>query len=120
MTLPSTLPSPAVSPGLAPCPIRLTLELGPDGRLVFVSDTHLSGGGPLSDFAATPELAELLADLHEHPGQVILVLGGDILDLLQAQQPGQEALDGPWTEPSAARTRSRSARRCASWGRALA
>jgi UDP-2,3-diacylglucosamine pyrophosphatase LpxH len=93
MTSPCTLPSPAVLPGLAPCPVQLTLELGPDGRLAFVSDTHLSGGGPLSDFAATTELAELLADLHDHPGQVILVLGGDILDLLQAQRPGQEALD---------------------------
>jgi UDP-2,3-diacylglucosamine pyrophosphatase LpxH len=85
---PSTAP-----PGIAPCPIQLTLELGPDGRLLFVSDTHLSGAGPASDFAATTELTELLADLHDHPGQVILVLGGDILDLLQAQQPGQQAPD---------------------------
>ena len=93
MISPSTPPPAAALPRIAPCPVQLTLELGPDGRLAFVSDTHLSGGGPASDFAATSELAKLLACLHDHPGQVILVLGGDILDLLQAQRPGQEALD---------------------------
>jgi UDP-2,3-diacylglucosamine pyrophosphatase LpxH len=93
MTPQSTPPPAAALPRIAPCPVQLTLELGPDGRLAFVSDTHLSGGGPTSDFAAASELAELFACLHDHPGQVILVLGGDILDLLQAQRPGQEALD---------------------------
>lgn len=74
---------------IVPCPVELTIEMGPDSRLVFVSDLHLSGGGPASDFAAGPELVQLLTCLRDHPGQVVLVLGGDILDLLQARQAGQ-------------------------------
>jgi UDP-2,3-diacylglucosamine pyrophosphatase LpxH len=67
------------------CPAEVELELAVGGRLLFVSDLHLSGGGPTSDFAATDELVELVDSLNGHPGPVMLVLGGDILDLLQAQ-----------------------------------
>jgi len=88
-----------------PCPAEVTLELAVDGRLLFVSDLHLSGGGPTSDFAATDQLVELVGSLEHHPGPVILVLGGDILDLLQAQGPAhrvsQASLTGgqlPWAQ----------------------
>jgi hypothetical protein len=66
-------PAPPAPPALwvFPCPVQLTLELGPDGRLAFVSDIHLSGGGPASDFTATSALAELLTCLYDDPGQVI-------------------------------------------------
>jgi hypothetical protein len=62
-------------------------------------------GGPTSDFAATDQLVELVGSLEHHPGPVILVLGGDILDLLQAQGPAhrvsQASLTGgqlPWAQ----------------------
>lgn len=99
-------PPARLPPGIAPCPVQLTLELDPSGRLAFVSDVHLSGGGPASHFAAAAELAELLGSLRNHPGQVVLVLGGDILDLLQAQRPGHatlnRAMDRAMDSPDAA------------------
>ena len=78
-----------------PCPAELELELAVGGRLVFISDLHLSGGGPTSDFAATDELVQLVDSLSGHPGPVVLVLGGDILDLLQAQAPTPAGTPGP-------------------------
>ena len=76
-----------------PCPTELELELAADGRLVFVSDVHLTGGGPVADFGAAGELVELVDGLGRHDGEVLLVLGGDILDLLQAGGPPAEAVD---------------------------
>ncbi|HEV7655641.1 MAG TPA: metallophosphoesterase [Mycobacteriales bacterium] len=70
----------------------MALEVGPSGRLVFVSDVHLTGGGPVADFGATDELVELLDDLGRHDGDVLLMLGGDILDLLQAGGTPVEAV----------------------------
>src|SRR5919108_1662639 len=82
-----------------PCPLDLELRLEPGGRLVYVSDLHLTDTGPADDFGATDELCELLASLHDHPGQVLLALGGDILDLLQVEGPKEDrvarALEGP-------------------------
>jgi hypothetical protein len=71
------------SPVPEPCPLDLELRLEPGGRFVYVSDLHLTDTGPSDDFAATAELCELLGSLAGHPGQVVLALGGDILDLLQ-------------------------------------
>ena len=76
-----------------PCPTELELELPADGRLVFVSDVHLTGGGPVADFGAAGEFVELVDGLGRHDGEVLLVLGGDILDLLQAGGPPAEAVD---------------------------
>ena len=82
--------SPSVVP--EPCPLDLELRLEPGGRFVYVSDLHLTDTGPSDDFAATAELCELLESLRRHPGQVLLALGGDILDLLQvAGSPGPRA-----------------------------
>jgi UDP-2,3-diacylglucosamine pyrophosphatase LpxH len=82
-----------------PCPLDLELRLAPGGRLVYLSDLHLTDTGPADDFAATDELCELIGSLHDHPGQVLLALGGDILDLLQVEGSMEEraarALDGP-------------------------
>jgi UDP-2,3-diacylglucosamine pyrophosphatase LpxH len=82
-----------------PCPLDLELRLEPGGRLVYVSDLHLTDDGPADDFEATAELCELLGSLHDHPGQVLLALGGDILDLLQVEGPREDrvarALEGP-------------------------
>lgn len=78
-----------------PCPTELELELALGGRLLFVSDLHLSGGGSTSDFAAIDPLIEVVDSLTGHPGPVILVLGGDILDLLQAQAPTRAGTSGP-------------------------
>jgi UDP-2,3-diacylglucosamine pyrophosphatase LpxH len=77
----------------APCPEEIALEVGPGGRIVFVSDVHLTGGGPVADFGATEELVELLAELARHDGDALLLLGGDILDLLQAGGTPAEAVD---------------------------
>jgi UDP-2,3-diacylglucosamine pyrophosphatase LpxH len=84
----------------------LELELVCGGRLLFLSDVHLSGGGPTSDFAAGAELAELLGTLKGRPGQLVVVLGGDILDLLRGQHPQAprswgEALDRVLAGPDA-------------------
>jgi hypothetical protein len=45
------------------CPEEISRELGSDGQIVFVSDVHLTGGGPFADFDATTELVELLTKL---------------------------------------------------------
>jgi UDP-2,3-diacylglucosamine pyrophosphatase LpxH len=86
-----------------PCPLDLELRLEPGGRFVFVSDLHLTHTGPSDDFAATAELCELLESLRDHPGQVVLALGGDILDLLQVGGSPEErvarVLDGPAAMP---------------------
>jgi UDP-2,3-diacylglucosamine pyrophosphatase LpxH len=86
-----------------PCPLDLELRLAPGGRFVYVSDLHLTHTGPSDDFAATAELCELLGDLQGHPGQVLLALGGDILDLLQVEGSPEErvarVLDGPAATP---------------------
>jgi UDP-2,3-diacylglucosamine pyrophosphatase LpxH len=86
-----------------PCPLDLELRLEPGGRFVFVSDLHLTHTGPSDDFAATAELCELLESLRDHPGQVVLALGGDILDLLQVGGSPEErvarVLDGPAATP---------------------
>jgi Calcineurin-like phosphoesterase len=93
--------SPSVVP--EPCPLDLELRLEPGGRFVYVSDLHLTDTGPSDDFAATAELCELLDELRRHPGQVLLALGGDILDLLQVAGPADErvprVLDGPAAAP---------------------
>ena len=36
-----------------PCPLDLELRLEPGGRLVYVSDLHLTDTGPADDFRAT-------------------------------------------------------------------
>src|SRR5829696_2979765 len=86
-----------------PCPLDLELRLEPGGRFVFVSDLHLTDTGPSDDFAATAELCDLLRSLERHPGQVVLALGGDVLDLLQVAGPSEErvarVLDGPAAAP---------------------
>ena len=93
--------SPNVVP--EPCPLDLELRLEPGGRFVFVSDLHLTDTGPSDDFAATAELCDLLGSLERHPGQVVLALGGDVLDLLQVAGPPEErvarVLDGPAAAP---------------------
>src|ERR687887_1845841 len=72
-----------------PCPVEVELRLPAGGRLVFVSDLHLSVP-PFNDFEAAGELCELVASLLEHPGEVVLLLGGDVLDLLQVEAPRGE------------------------------
>ena len=74
-------------PAVDPCPADLELRLTPGGRLVYISDLHLTETGPVDDFEATDELCELVGSLCEHAGQVLLVLGGDVLDLLQVEAP---------------------------------
>src|SRR5215216_7050307 len=95
------LMSPNVVP--EPCPLDLELRLAPGGRFVFVSDLHLTDTGPSDDFAATAELCQLLGSLERHPGQVVLALGGDVLDLLQVAGAPEErvtrVLDGPAAGP---------------------
>ena len=97
-----------------PCPIDLELRLEPGGRFRYVSDLHLTDTGPSDDFAATAELCELLGDLQGHPGQVLLALGGDILDLLQVEGSPEErvarVLDGPAATPIGAALRRLAAR----------
>jgi UDP-2,3-diacylglucosamine pyrophosphatase LpxH len=78
---------------LVPCPEEIALQVGPGARVVFVSDVHLTGGGPVADFGATEELVELLDELGRHDGDALLLLGGDILDLLQAGGSAPEAVD---------------------------
>jgi UDP-2,3-diacylglucosamine pyrophosphatase LpxH len=105
-----------MSPSTArePCPLDLELRLPVGGRFVYVSDLHLTDTGPRDDFEATGELCELLGSLHDHPGQVLLALGGDILDLLQIQGAPEErvarALDGPAAGPIGAALRRLAAR----------
>ncbi len=72
-----------------PCPVEVELRLAAGGRLAFVSDLHLAVP-PFNDFEATAELCELVASLLQHPGEVILLLGGDVLDLLQVEAPRGE------------------------------
>jgi hypothetical protein len=97
-----------------PCPLDLELRLEPGGRFVYVSDLHLTDTGPNDDFAATAELCELLGSLRDHPGQVVLALGGDILDLLQVGGSPEErvarVLDGPAAGPIGEALRRLSAR----------
>jgi UDP-2,3-diacylglucosamine pyrophosphatase LpxH len=104
--------SPSVVP--EPCPLDLELRLEPGGRFVYVSDLHLTDTGPGDDFGATAELCELLGSLYDHPGQVLLALGGDILDLLQVAGAPEErvarALDGPAAAPIGAALRRLAAR----------
>jgi predicted MPP superfamily phosphohydrolase len=82
-----------VTPEVIPCPEEISLELGSDGQIVFVSDVHLTGGGPVADFDATTELVELLTELGRHEGEKLLLFGGDIFDLLQAGDTPVEAVD---------------------------
>jgi UDP-2,3-diacylglucosamine pyrophosphatase LpxH len=88
-----------IIPSVDPCPLDLELRLDPGGRFVYVSDLHLTDTGPADDFEATDELCELVESLHDHPGQVLLALGGDILDLLQVEAAREDrvarALEGP-------------------------
>jgi UDP-2,3-diacylglucosamine pyrophosphatase LpxH len=104
--------SPSVVPD--PCPLDLELRLEPGGRFVYVSDLHLTDTGPGDDFEATAELCELVDSLRGHPGQVVLALGGDILDLLQVAGPPDErvarALEGPAAVPLGAALRRLAAR----------
>jgi len=81
------------TPEVIPCPEEISLELGSDGQVVFVSDVHLTGGGPVADFDATTELVELLTELGRHEGEKLLLFGGDIFDLLQAGGTPVEAVD---------------------------
>jgi UDP-2,3-diacylglucosamine pyrophosphatase LpxH len=83
-----------------PCPVEVELRLPADGRLAFVSDLHLAVP-PFNDFEATTELCELVASLLEHPGEVILLLGGDVLDLLQVEAPRGEHATRILAGPSA-------------------
>jgi UDP-2,3-diacylglucosamine pyrophosphatase LpxH len=75
-----------------PCDRVVDLELAPGGRLVFLSDLHFTERGPLADFQAGDALHELLESVRNHPGEVILALGGDVLDLLQLGGPREAAL----------------------------
>src|ERR671936_1853534 len=96
-------------PAVDPCPADLELRLDPGGRFVYVSDLHLTDTGPADDFSAGAELCELIGSLHDHPGQVLLALGGDILDLLQVRAPREQrvarALEGPVADRVAAALR---------------
>src|SRR5919201_2955651 len=85
-----------------PCPLDLELLLAPGGRLVYVSDLHLTDTGPADDFSAGAELCELIDSLHDHPGQVLLALGGDILDLLQVTGPREQRVARALAGPAAA------------------
>jgi hypothetical protein len=75
-----------------PCPQAVELSLAPGGRLVFVSDLHFTQSGPLADFQAGDALNDLVASIRDHPGDVILALGGDIVDLLQIGVPHSKAV----------------------------
>jgi UDP-2,3-diacylglucosamine pyrophosphatase LpxH len=75
-----------------PCPQAVELSLAPGGRLVFVSDLHFTQSGPLADFQAGDALHDLVASIRDHPGEVILALGGDIVDLLQIRAPRAQAV----------------------------
>jgi len=81
------------TPEVIPCPEEISLEFGSDGQIVFVSDVHLTGGGPVADFDATTELVELLTELGRHEGEKLLLFGGDIFDLLQAGGTPVESVD---------------------------
>jgi UDP-2,3-diacylglucosamine pyrophosphatase LpxH len=94
------VPDPSTA-DVVPCPEEIALELDPGGRIVFVSDVHLTGGGPVADFGATDELVELLTELAGHDGDALLLLGGDILDLLQAGGTPVEAVDRVLAAPDA-------------------
>ena len=44
------------TPEVIPGPEEISLELGSDGQIVFVSDVHLTGGGPVAGSAgAAPD-----------------------------------------------------------------
>lgn len=75
-----------------PCDQVAELSLAPGGRLVFLSDLHFTERGPLADFQAGDALHELVQSVREHPGEVILALGGDVLDLLQLAGPRDQAI----------------------------
>jgi UDP-2,3-diacylglucosamine pyrophosphatase LpxH len=66
-----------------PCLPEVDLRLPVGGRLVFVSDLHLGAERP-GDFQAGRELVELLESLAGHPGPALLLLGGDVVDLVAA------------------------------------
>jgi hypothetical protein len=75
-----------------PCDQVVDLELAPGGRLVFLSDLHFTERGPLADFQAGDALHELLESVRGRPGEVILALGGNVLDLLQLGGPREETI----------------------------
>jgi hypothetical protein len=75
-----------------PCDRLVDLELAPGGRLLFLSDLHFTERGPLADFQAGDALHELLESVRGHRGEVILALGGDVLDLLQLAGPREAAV----------------------------
>ena len=75
-----------------PCDPTVELSLAPGGRPLFLSDLHFTERGPLADFQARDALRELVESLGEHPGEVILALGGDVLDLLQLGGPRGEVI----------------------------
>lgn len=58
-------------------------------RLVVVSDLHLAGSGPLSNFHAGEELVALVK--HITSSETTLVIGGDGFDLLQLPERSQES-----------------------------
>jgi UDP-2,3-diacylglucosamine pyrophosphatase LpxH len=76
-----------------PCERLIDLELPPGGRLTFLSDLHFTERGPLADFQAGDALHQLFGSVRQHPGPVILALGGDVLDLLQLSGPREAAVD---------------------------
>jgi UDP-2,3-diacylglucosamine pyrophosphatase LpxH len=76
-----------------PCERLIDLKLPPGGRLTFLSDLHFTERGPLADFQAGDALHQLLQSVRQHPGAVILALGGDVLDLLQLSGPREAAVD---------------------------
>ena len=82
-----------------PCPQAVELSLAPGGRLVFVSDLHFTQSGPLADFQAGDALHDLVASIRDHPGDVILALGGDIVDLLQIGVPHSRRSHISWPGP---------------------
>lgn len=61
------------------------------GRLIVLSDLHLSPPGPLASFHAGPALASFLRE-HATTGTT-LVLAGDVFDFLKVERPA--ALDMP-------------------------
>ena len=85
-----------------PCPLDLELRLEPGGRLVYVSDLHLTDTGPSDDFGGHGRAVRAARLPPAAPGQVLLALGGDILDLLQvagSQDRVARVLDGPAAAP---------------------
>jgi UDP-2,3-diacylglucosamine pyrophosphatase LpxH len=62
-------------------------HLPDDALLVFLSDTHIGGTAGSEIFESAAELEALLEDLNRHDGPVVLVLGGDFLDLLRMGDP---------------------------------